>query len=350
MKRNILSILLSSAILAAACTPGDCDICPQEENAGTAQLAIDVNTGVQTKAGEYIAEQAYEEQVNDIQVFIFDGKGRLNAYKTSSQNAPIIITTTYGQKTVWAVVNGPDLKAVKTLNELTSYALDLDANSITASEGFVMTGSADVNIDKKDVSAEITVRRLTSRVAVCNITNRLPEAYGNLRIDNIVLTNVVGNQNIAGTADIRTWYNKMGRRDNSPQVQTEIIDGVNYLATCPSLTFAKPGATVASGDKHDDTYLFYSYPNNTANDVTGWTNPFSARKTKLIVTATIENETYYYPVVLKDNLERNKAYTINIVITALGSTDPDRPVDKGTLTTTIKVEDWGTGAIYTETI
>lgn len=351
MKRNLFAILFAAAMTAVSCIAEDCDTCPEEQDdKPQAQLTVKVSTGVDTKAGEYTAEQTYEEQVNDIQIFIFDSNGRLNAYQTVTGNKAVPITTTYGQKTVWAVVNGPDLKAVKTLDALTKHALDLNANSVTAGDGFVMTGSASVSVEAAEVAKEITVQRLTSRVAVCNITNNLPVAYANMVIESIVLANVVGNQNISGTAAIETWYNKMGRKDSSPQVQTEIIDGTTYAATYPTLTFAKPGATIANGGKHDETYLFYSYPNSTSTDVAGWTNPFSPRKTKLIVTASIEGVKYYYPVVLKDRLERNKAYTINMTITALGSTDPDKPVEKGTLTTTIKVADWATGAIYNEEI
>ncbi len=351
MKRNLFAILFAAAMTAVSCITEDCNICPEKEDDKTqAQLTVKVNTGMNTKVGEYTSEQSYEEQVNDIQILIFDSNGRLNAYQLVSGNKSIPITTTYGQKTVWAVVNGPDLKTVKTLKALSEYALDLNANSVTAGDGFVMSGSASVNIETAEVSKEITVQRLTSRVAVCNITNALPVAYANMVIESIVLANVVGNQNISGTADIKTWYNKMGRKDSSPQVQTEIIDGTKYTATYPSLTFAKPGVTISKGGKHDKTYLFYSYPNSTSADVTGWTNPFTARKSKLIVTASIDGVKYYYPVVLKDRLERNKAYTINMTITALGSTDPDKPVEKGMLTTTIKVADWATGAIYNEEI
>ena len=59
----------------------------------------------------------------------------------------------------------------------------------------------------------------------------------------------------------------------------------------------------------------------------------------------------YYPVVL-DNavLERNKTYTVGLTITGPGSSDPDKPVDKGSIAVTISVSGWTAGATYDETI
>ncbi|MBR5563584.1 MAG: hypothetical protein IKW11_05090, partial [Bacteroidales bacterium] len=76
---------------------------------------------------------------------------------------------------------------------------------------------------------------------------------------------------------------------------------------------------------------------------------FTARKTRLVVTATIGNIKYYYPVVI-DTPARNTAYTVELTITGLGSTEPDKPVEKGTINASVTVEGWATGSIYNETI
>ena len=49
-------------------------------------------------------------------------------------------------------------------------------------------------------------------------------------------------------------------------------------------------------------------------------------------------------------LERNKAYTVEMTITGLGSTDPDKPIEKGGLTAAITVLDWVDGGSYEETL
>ncbi len=346
MKKEIIVLAVAALFSAASCSLDDCETCPDGISQARITLAVNTGDGEMTKA-PYISSEPYESKVSDVQVLVFDSKGRLNAYKSSASTEKISMTTTYGVKTVWAVVNGPDLKAVKTLDALTSTVLDLSANKVSGGKGFVMTGSAEVNVDKADVPASVDVSRLTARVAICNIINKLPEAYSEMTIESIVLANVVGNQNISGTAAISTWYNKAGREDGGNA--DSIIDGQDYTASCPELTFKKLGTEVLNGQKLENTYCFYSYPNNTATDVPGWTNPFSKRKTRLIVTARIAGEKYYYPVVM-ESLERNKAYTVNMTITALGSTDPDKKVDKGTVTTTVNVLPWNTGAEYTTTI
>ena len=47
-----------------------------------------------------------------------------------------------------------------------------------------------------------------SRVALAKVNNALPSSYGSLKINNVALINVVGNQNLAGAATASTWYNK----------------------------------------------------------------------------------------------------------------------------------------------
>ena len=50
------------------------------------------------------------------------------------------------------------------------------------------------------------------------------------------------------------------------------------------------------------------------------------------------------------SLERNKAYTVALTIRNLGSDDPDKPVEKGTVSVSISVAGWETGTSYDETI
>ena len=181
------------------------------------------------------------------------------------------------------------------------------------------------------------------------MTNSLPSGYGAIKIDNVTLINVVGNQNLAGSASIATWYNKMGRKDGG--AQADIIDGSTNKASCPSLTFMAPAATVNNGAAHTPAtpHLFYCYPNATSADANGWVSSFTARKTRLVVAATISGTRYYYPVTI-NTPERNKAYTVELTITGLGSTDPDQPVSKGAITASVTVQGWQTGATYEETI
>ena len=353
MKKTFSILALAAAVLCSCDKNADCVPCQKaEENQEPATLSVSLGfDDPQTRAvTAYTTAQDYEKAVNSVQILVFDASGKINMYKDAGTTvSDIQLSTTAGQKTVWAVVNGPDLSTVATLSALQAKAVDLADNSLTKTEGFVMAGSTSCTVSATGGTAAVTVSRLVSRVALQKVTNSLPSGYGALKIDNVTLINVVGNQNLAGNASIATWYNKMGRKDGG--AQADIIDGSTNKASCPSLTFVAPAATVNNGAAHTPAtpHLFYCYPNATSADANGWVSSFTARKTRLVVAATISGTKYYYPVTI-NTPERNKAYTVELTITGLGSTDPDQPVSKGAITASVTVQGWQTGATYEETI
>ena len=350
MKKGFF-IMAAIAAIVCSCEPEkDCLPC-QEKKTATLNVSLDFEDDTHTKATSYVTSQTYETTVNNVQILVFDSTGALNAYVDADKSvAGITINTTAGSKTVWAVVNGPDLSLVTTAAVLSSKAIDLGDNSTTASAGFVMAGSTTCTVSSSTTTAIITVNRFVSRVALAKVTNSLPDSYGSLTVNNVTLTNVVGNQNLAGAATPSIWYNKMGRKDGAT-ASSQIIDGSSYLASCPTLTFKSISSSVANGSSLTPStpYLLYCYPNSTTTDATGWASSFTARKTRLVVTATISGTKYYYPVVI-DTPQRNTAYTVELTITGLGSTDPDKPIQKGTISAIVSVQGWASGAVYEETI
>jgi hypothetical protein len=349
--KKTLFIMAAIAAIVCSCDPdNDCIPC-QEEEKGTLSVSLDFEDEGQTKATSYVTAQTYETKVNDVQVLVFDSTGALNAYvDADTKTSGISISTTAGSKTVWAVVNGPDLSSITTLSALQSTAVDLGANSTSEATGFVMAGSTTCTVGSSAATASVAVKRLVARVALQKINNSLPGSYGALTVNNVTLINVAGNQNLAGTASVSTWYNKMGRKDGATATG-QIIDGSTYMASHPTLTFKSVGTSIANGASLTPTtpYLFYTYQNLTANDANGWSSTFSARKTRLVVAATIGGTKYYYPVVI-DTPARNTAYTVELTITGLGSTDPDKPVVKGSINASVTVQGWSAGAVYEETI
>jgi hypothetical protein len=331
---------------------GDCIPCQQETRAGTINVSLDFEDSPATRAtSSYVTTQKYETSINDVQILVFDEKGALNAYvDADAQTGGISINSIYGEKEVWAVVNGPDVSAITTLSDLKKVTVNIGTNnSLTETKGFVMTGSTTCSLNAGTVTASIAVKRLVSRIALVKINNALPESYGSFNVLNATLINVVGNQNLECSATPSTWFNKMGRTDGSNS--SAIIDGSSYLATLPDFTFKKIGQTVANGSSlaPSTPYLFYTFPNPTTTDKTGWTTSFSARKTRLVVTASVESTKYYYPITL-DTPARNTAYSVELTITGLGATDPDKPVEKGAITATVTVDPWQQGEVYNATI
>ena len=358
MKKIFLFVAAATLLGAAACNKFEGKSpAPSGEplTKGDITFNLTPDEGPLTRAvTAYTTAQTYEKQVNKVQIFVFNSDGKIAAYKNNGTSLTGTISTTAGAKTVWAVINGPDLPSIGTLSDLQSTAVDLSANSTTAATGFVMAGSGSCTVSGSgSVPCNFSVSRLVSRVALASVTNNLPSSYGALKIERVFLCNVVGNQNIAGSASPATWYNKDGRADESTRNTAHIIDGSTYNASCPTLTFKSVAQNVANGATHAPStpYLFYSFPNSATAAPNGYADPFTAKRTVLTVVATIDGTIQYYPVVLDDAvLARNTAYTVGLTITGLGSDDPDKPVTKGSISVTITVSNWSAGAVYDETI
>jgi len=355
MKTKFILLAVACAALAACNKDLPEVTAPVEQGEGQITFTIDAEKAVETKAvSAYTTAQTYESQVNKVQVFVFGSDGAINFYQNLGTSTSGTISTTAGAKTVWAVVNGPDLSTIGTLSALQATAVDLAANSTTAATGFVMAGNASVTVSAgSSANCGITVSRLVSRVALQSIVNQLPASYGAITIDRVFLCNVVGNQDIAGSAAASTWYNKDGRADESTRNTAHIIDGSTYKASCEALTFKIVGSSLNNGASLTPStpYLFYSYPNSSTTAPNGFQASFAAKRTVLTVVATISGTKYYYPVVLDDaTLDRNKTYTVGLTITGLGSDDPDKPVSKGSISASITVSGWTAGANYNETI
>ena len=357
------SLILTALIGVLALSSCNKDIVPEGGNVEvdpleSSEIILDLNfpEAVATKAvSAYTTAQTYESQVNSVQILVFDSAGKIDKYlNAGNKTSGISISTTAGAKAVWAVVNGPDLKSIGTLSELQGTAITLGGNnSTTASTGFIMAGSNTCTVGTSSVSCAITVSRFVSRVALVSVTNSLPASYGSLTVNCAYLANVVGNQNLAGNASAATWYNKFGRADESTQVSSHIIDGSTYKASCEALTYKGISGTAAVGASHTPStpYLLYCFPNSSTTAPGKFSTSFTAQRSILVVKATVGGTACYYPVVLDDAAPaRNASYTVALTITGPGSSDPNEPVQKGSMTASITVSPWSSGAVYDETI
>ncbi len=349
MKKTLSIMALAAAVLCSCDKGEDCLPCQQETRTGTLSVSLDFENAPSTRATtSYVAAQTYETAINDVQILVFDSIGALNAYvDVDAKTSDISINTIYGEKTIWAVVNGPDVSRITTLTDLKKVAVNLGThNSTNSTKGFVMTGSTTCNLSGATATASIAVKRLVARIALLKINNALPSSYGSINIGTITLSNVVANQNLEGSASPSTWYNMYGRTDNGL-----IIDGKTYLASAPELTFRTVYLNVPNGTPlaPQTPYMFYTFPNPTETDKYGWATSFTARKTRMVVSATIGSTKYYYPVTLEIPA-RNTAYSVELTITGLGSSDPDLPVEKGTITATVTVDPWQQGEVFNATI
>ena len=351
MKKNLL--FGWTAALAVLLT-GACNQAPQPgTETKTANIVIrPVLDGQQETRAADTASYDREARINDMQLLVFDTSGHLEHYEYADEaEHEFCFYLRSGNMKAWVVANGPDLSAISTESALTGMMLDL-ATYNDPSADFIMAGAKPFEVEvNEDLEVAVAVSRLVSRITLKSVTSKLPAAYGTVTVDYAMLENVVGSYSIGGTADTTGWYNPMGRITETPLVRAHIVNPPTYPADQPQLTFRT--LTGSTGFNPDDTYTtplrFYAYPNDTDLDETGFSTAFPPRHTRLVLKATIDGGTYYYPVSIP-LLARNKSYDVNVTLYGLGSSDPDEPVQKGYLDISVTVTPWADGGEINEII
>ncbi len=260
-----------------------------------------------------------EDAVNDLQILVFDSKGKLETYKHGTGNS-LSMTCTSGEKRVAAFVNAGSMTSVGSVSELASAVTDLADN---ASGGLVMSGETSVALTASS-NVSIRVKRMAARVRISKIENAMElEQHRNMsfQVKAVYMVNVAGNKAFFSDSGPDVWYNRAGHESGAPAF---LYDSVT-------------AATVGAGSSYTGSHYFYCYPNHTAADVSGGT--WCARKTRLVVEVALDGTVYYYPVTL-DDVESNTVYSYELKITRPGSLSPDKPVEGAAAGITVKVEDW----------
>lgn len=259
-------------------------------------------------------------EVSNVQFFVFDGEV-LDAYKKIGSATSTTMTVKAGDKTVWAVVNAPDISNVTTLTQLKAVSSTLLNNA----SNFVMVGSDTATVPSED-PIEIEVKRIASRVVVKKVTAAFSNpAYASMscKLVKMFLINAPGDINLELTNAPTTWY---------AQRAYEAVTGLtDHLST--------------SGANHElNTSAFetecrhYCYPNPTVADSQATT--WSARHTRMVIEVLLGSETFYYPITMPV-LEPGKSYEIeNLTITRKGSNNPDQPISLSDATFEISVKEW----------
>lgn len=342
-----LSILFCLA-LAIACArdpmPGD-----------GGKLTVDLSGIVPTKA--ITGATSGEKKVNSLMLYVFDSNGMLDiAHSCTSaeiQAKQAVMAVKTGKKTIYALANyrGDALNAANakaTVAELEQVPVILGDNR---TDGLLMTASATATVASgTGGSATLGLTRQVARVALGSVTNKLPGPYGTIRVLRAFLCNVVGNQNVAGTATASVWYNQNATSDN---VAGHVIGTAGNAAQEASLTYAELNEDVSLNTAHAfSNKFFYAFPNARTNPNNGFSATFTPTATVLMVVVQVKGVPYYYPVALTGKLERNKDYQVDLTIIGLGNTEdqPFNKIEKANLAASVQVSDWTSGTTYTETI
>ena len=215
-----------------------------------------------------------EKKVNSLCFYVFDAHGMLEishpctAEELADRRAGLNVKL--GNKTVYAVANlsgapltaaGACLKAA----DLEAVAVDLADNSAA---GFVMTAKGSVTVSAgTGASCSLNLARAVAKVSLGTVTNNLPSQYGALKVRHAFLCNVVGNQNLGGTASIGKWYNQNGTDVANGKKEATVGQG-GHEAQLPDFTWKKYGTSgqnIALNGKYNfaSGTVFYAFPNAT---------------------------------------------------------------------------------------
>lgn len=331
MKNKSIIIAAFAAVAALASCQKEFDAQPLAQDN---QVLLNVSLQspeAATKATSIVASN--ETNVNRLQVFIFDSSGAVESYK-SAAGSSLTLSTTTGNKEIYALVNCPDCTSISNKTGLLAAISELSSNALNS---FAMVGSLQKTVTGTDSDVIVPVKRIVAKISIAKITANFSSpalAAQEFIVKKIYIINVAGNANYGLTAAPSVWYNK-SKYESGP------VDALTYDGNV--------NATVTSSSPHSVAHSFYCYPNPTTTDANA--GAWSPRKTRLVVETTLGGTTYYYPITMPP-IERNKTYTVTeLIVTRPGSDDPDTPVTTKDCTYSVSVQDWETGlAPYVETI
>lgn len=390
MKRILFPLTVAAALAA-------CDRPAAEEvpiPADTARITLRI-AAPRTKAGtDDTAQLACETALNSLEAFVFrvtDGAddGYLDAYKKISGtavrqtrvSATVEMEASTGDKHIYVVANGPDRLAreVDTEASFLKFISDFADNGPTS---FLMVGSTGTvntlgNGSAPANTVEVPLRRLVARVKVEQVSGAFRSARlreTEFRVQRIYLANVPRKMRLVN-GDYRDVFGTPVSKDASGTVigqyypyetpedfynlagiggsgTVELDDDANVSALTArayprpedGMLFTAAGSTIPAleGNVMKPELYLYTYPNSAEQtDMDGGSDD----TTKLIIETTLDGKTYYYPISL-GYTQPNYAYTVHdIVLTRLGSTDPNIPVTTAACSFEVTVSEWDTGTV-----
>lgn len=329
--KNIFISAAALLLLACSCNKQEPVPSPADDVFGELVVSVKQEVRAETKATDYVTVLDNEKAEKSVTVMVFDAtSGALNmSKKLGASTETCSISVPVGSKTVYAVVNGPDLSAVTTVQQLLALVDDLATSSISKN-GFTMLGTANCTVTKgTSTTAAITVSRLVSRVVLRKLTNSLPAAYDHMTIDAVYLGNANTVQKFSGAAS--TPVNIAGYADAA---KSKPIGKNNVTGACAEYLYKKVSADVAAGKSYTTVQHMYCQPNTTSEYTT------------MYILTTIGANQYYYKVPLNKKLSANYTYSVDVNIYNLGTQNPDDELEKGSLAVKITVADWVPGDDY----
>lgn len=311
-------LLYAAAAFAVVCTVScrkDIAVNDAIPATGNTELTVGISSSL-TKSSTIT--DGDEVKVNTLQVFVFR-EDALDAYASAENAIELTLSCTNGERTVYALVNAPDMSAISSKSALLASRSNLNNYP---DYGFEMIGSKDITLPQAS-SVTIDVSRIVSRIVLKQVTrNFTSPALADLefKIDEVYIINVAGDINYGLDGEPESWHN-----------------AGQYDGTLPDITYDDADAGIVNGDYWPLNYRYYAYPNDNYDSTE---EDWCPRRTRLVLKTTLGDQIYYYPITLPE-LEPNKSYEIeNLTITRPGSDNPDIPVTFQDATFEINVLPW----------
>ena len=325
------------AIAAMACSCTKEEIKSEEIPMQEGQINISFVNDVATRAsGEGHGEQADDNNINSLEIFIFrihEGEvddGLVDGYKKLTGDelknlSNVVIKTTSGKKMIYAIANShkTDWSDGITRENVESQMAYLYKEDV---RNFVMFASQEVTIHS-ETTISMVLTRMVSRVKLNSVTVSFAGSpFENSPLQNVkaYLTNVQAQKRLLDGSG--TDLKLVNQKKYVPEDMAGItMQGMLYDELAENInetTYSTP-------------HYFYCYENNRNLETD------DNRFTRLVIEGTLNGITYYYPIPIK-NLRRNSCYTVDVKIYRPGSLDPDKEVEYGTLDLRINVQGWNT--------
>ena len=355
MKKSVLCLLSLTALFMVSCSKENVPESVRENTIAKVHLNIQGETSLKTKAsGSGHGNQSDDNTVNTLEIFIFKNtgetaadNGQLELYKKYSSSdltrglSGLELTASTGKKTIYAVCNSHNANNYSGVNTLAKFKQEISLLKNENLKNFTMSGFKDVELSTSN-DITISVRRMVARVKLSSVKT----AFAGTPLEGSTLQNVKAYL-INVHAEKLLW-------NGSDRSGSQILNLAKYIENdCKGL--AMSGMLYESiADKVDDTgnstaRWFYAFENAIEQENSAGKDYY----TRLVIEGTLNGVTYYYPINvnrsgfgyvsnadIKPGIERNKSYELSVVISKAGSLDPNVPIVNGTVSVSVKIEDW----------
>lgn len=263
--------------------------------------------------------------ISTVDVLVFRaGSGTLDCSARSSPD-DVSVSVPGGVNLIYHVfANAPEgvFDDISTESDLLSAKTLLSHNS---GSGLVMHGSSAGFPDGfSPVDIEVTLCRYACKVTVDRIVPAFKGAEVNaVRFKGAFLLNVCGDEPWSGEPEVGSvWYN----------LRTKDVGLSNPVAGFVSVPADLP---VTDTSAIDADYAFYCLPNPVSDSAEG------SGVTRLVLEFDVGGHPDYYPIAIPA-MKSNSWYRIsNATLQGPGSSDPDRPVSRASLSFAMEVVPWG---------